>query len=205
MEIMSIINKLKKHYKINSLLIIPILTRRVLNKIYNFIFLKRYHIYADYSSFIYGVEYMHIGMLSVGRNCRIEMITEYKEKKLSPKLLVGNDVVINDFVHIGCSNYIEIGDNCLFASRIYISDHNHGSYKGDYVSCMDMRVVDRNIDTDKTVIIGKNVWLGEGVCVLPGSTIGDNSIIGANAVVVGEIPANCIAVGVPAKVIKFLG
>ena len=51
-------------------------------------------------------------------------------------------------------------------------------------------------------MIEENVWLGDGVCVLPGVTIGKGSIIGANAVVNKNIPAYCIAAGVPAKVIK---
>lgn len=65
-------------------------------------------------------------------------------------------------------------------------------------------VSERDLDYDKSVIIGKNVWLGEGVAVLPGAIIGDNAIIGANAVVIGEIPANAIAAGVPAKVKKII-
>ena len=51
-------------------------------------------------------------------------------------------------------------------------------------------------------MIGKNVWLGAGVIVLPGVTIGENSIIGAGSVVTHDIPANQIAVGSPAWVIK---
>ncbi|HFI1792856.1 TPA: DapH/DapD/GlmU-related protein, partial [Escherichia coli] len=51
-------------------------------------------------------------------------------------------------------------------------------------------------------IIGNDVWLGTGVTVLRGVRIGDGAIIGANAVVTKNIPDYCIAVGVPAKVIK---
>jgi lipopolysaccharide O-acetyltransferase len=52
------------------------------------------------------------------------------------------------------------------------------------------------------VRIGQRVWLGEGVSVLKGVTIGDGSIIGAGAVVNKDIPPNCIAVGVPARIVK---
>lgn len=54
------------------------------------------------------------------------------------------------------------------------------------------------------IIIGNNVWLGGGAIVLAGVTIGENSIIGAGAVVTKDIPANVVAVGNPAKVIKTL-
>lgn len=199
-----IIKKLKKHWDLNKFLMFSILTRRVLNKLYNFLFLSKYNIKTDYSSYIFGLKYMTIGSVQIGRQCRIEMITEYNNKKLTPKLVIGEKVSINDRVHIGCANYVEIGDNCLFASNIYISDHNHGIYKGINQSSIFQKVVDRDLDYDKSVIIGKNVWLGEGVAVLPGSQIGDNSIIGSNAVVTGIIPTNSIAIGVPARVIKTL-
>lgn len=54
------------------------------------------------------------------------------------------------------------------------------------------------------ITIGDNVWLGGGVIVLAGVTIGDNSVIGAGAVVTRDIPANVVAVGNPARVIKHL-
>ena len=54
------------------------------------------------------------------------------------------------------------------------------------------------------MIIGNNVWIGSGANILPGVSIGDNSIIGAGSVVIKDIPANSVAVGIPAKVIKNL-
>lgn len=180
-----------------------IFTRKLINKLYSIIFLKQYGIISDYSSYISGLKYMSIGSMYVGRHCRIEMITEYYGTHLNPKLKIGENVILNDMVHIGCANYIEIGDDCLFASRIYVSDHNHGSYKGELIDAASSLVRERNLDLDKPVIIGRNVWLGEGVSVLPGAKIGDNSIIGTNSVVIGEIPSDCIAAGIPAKVIKY--
>lgn len=54
------------------------------------------------------------------------------------------------------------------------------------------------------ITIGDNVWLGGGAIVLPGVTIGDNSVIGAGAVVTRSIPANVVAVGNPARVVRSL-
>jgi maltose O-acetyltransferase len=56
----------------------------------------------------------------------------------------------------------------------------------------------------KPITIGNNVWLGGGVIVLPGVTIGDNTVVGAGAVVTRDLPANVIAVGNPARVIRSL-
>ena len=54
------------------------------------------------------------------------------------------------------------------------------------------------------ITVEDNVWFGGGVTVLPGVTIGENSVIGAGAVVTRDIPANSVAVGNPAKVIKTI-
>ena len=54
------------------------------------------------------------------------------------------------------------------------------------------------------IVIGDNVWLGGGVIVCPGVTIGKNSVVGAGAVVTRDIPANVVAVGNPARVIKTI-
>lgn len=54
------------------------------------------------------------------------------------------------------------------------------------------------------VTIGSNVWIGGGSIILPGVTIGDNTTIGAGSVVNKSIPANCLAVGNPCRIIRFL-
>lgn len=54
------------------------------------------------------------------------------------------------------------------------------------------------------IVIGDNVWLGGGVIVLPGVTIGENTVVGAGAVVTTDLPANVVAVGNPARVIREL-
>lgn len=54
----------------------------------------------------------------------------------------------------------------------------------------------------KPITVGNNVWFGAGVTVCGGVTIGDNAVIGAGSVVVKDIPANCLAVGNPCKVLR---
>ena len=54
------------------------------------------------------------------------------------------------------------------------------------------------------ITIGDNVWLGGGVIVCPGVTIGENTVVGAGAVVTRDLPANVVAVGNPARVVKTL-
>lgn len=56
----------------------------------------------------------------------------------------------------------------------------------------------------KPIVIGDNVWLGGGAIVLPGVTIGENTVVGAGAVVTRDLPANVVAVGSPARVVRTL-
>jgi maltose O-acetyltransferase len=59
-------------------------------------------------------------------------------------------------------------------------------------------------ESAEPITIGDNVWLGGGVIVCPGVTIGENTVVGAGAVVVKDLPANVVAVGSPARVIREL-
>ena len=110
---------------------------------------------------------------------------------------------INDYVHIDAIERVIIGNDVLIASKVFISDHNHGRYnQADYMSTPDVPPVDRPLFSSP-VIIEDKVWIGENVCIMPGVTIGKGAIIGAGAVVTHNIPAESIATGVPAKVIKL--
>lgn len=54
------------------------------------------------------------------------------------------------------------------------------------------------------ITIGDNVWLGGGVIVLAGVVVGDNTVVGAGAVVTRDVPANAVAYGNPARVVRSL-
>ena len=156
---------------------------------------------------IRGKKYIKYGKnFTTGVGCRIEAYNfnnRISDRK-NPQLIIGNNVQINDYVHLSCAESVIIEDNVLIASKVYVSDLNHGNYsslKNLEHSCPDEIVKERKIFT-KPVKICQNTWLGENVAVLSGVTIGKNSIIGANSVVSKNIPENCIAVGNPAKVIK---
>lgn len=133
-----------------------------------------------------------------GRYCRIEAFSETNQKVL----IIGENVQINDFVHITAIEKVEIGKNVLIASKVYISDCSHGSYSGDKFDSDPTSIPKDRPLLSKRVCIKDNVWLGEFVSVLPGVTIGKGSIIGANSVVSKSIPEHVIAVGSPAKPIK---
>jgi len=149
---------------------------------------------------IRGKKYIDFGSkLTTGEGCRFEAYNNQKSKK---SLIFGRNIQLNDYVHITAMNNVVIGDNVLMASKIYISDCSHGFYSGEEMdSSPEQHPIDRSYNISE-VIIEDNVWLGEFVSVLPGVTIGKGAIIGSNSVVTKDIPANTIAVGSPAKVIK---
>ncbi|MCL3861689.1 sugar O-acetyltransferase [Actinotalea sp. K2] len=60
------------------------------------------------------------------------------------------------------------------------------------------------LEAARPITIEDNVWLGGGAIICPGVTIGENSVIGAGAVVTRDVPANSVAVGNPARVIRTI-
>jgi len=121
----------------------------------------------------------------------------------SNQIIFGKNIELGDYVHIGALSSITIGDNVLMASKIYITDHDHGVYQGGgECTSSPTQIQSQKPLNISPVSIGNNVWLGENVCVLKGVHIGENSIIGASSVVTKSIPPNVIAVGAPARVVK---
>lgn len=137
---------------------------------------------------------------TAGRNCRFEGTVDIP--KSLKTLLIGDNVQVNDLVHITAGERVEIQNNVLIASKVYISDTVHGSYGKHNIHSDPMTPPSERSLITSPVLIEENVWLGDGVCVLPGVTIGKGSIIGANAVVTKSIPSFSIAAGIPAQVIK---
>jgi acetyltransferase-like isoleucine patch superfamily enzyme len=109
---------------------------------------------------------------------------------------------MGDNVHIVAHEAVVIGDNCLIASKVFISDTSHGGYSG--VTGHTSPTVPPALRPmyTRAVTIGNNVWIGENVSILLGVTIADGCIIGANAVVTNDVPRDCIALGVPARTVK---
>lgn len=151
--------------------------------------------------FIRGKQMIKFGKnLTTGIGCRLEAFIAAGDKSF--KLTLGNNIQLNDYVHISAIRSVSIGDDVLIASHVYISDNSHGCYdNSEEATSPNIPPIKRPYLVEP-VKIGSRVWLGEGVIVLPGVNIGDGSIIGAHSIVNKDIPKNCIAVGSPVKIIK---
>lgn len=109
-------------------------------------------------------------------------------------IMVGKHSSINEGVVLNARSKILIGDNVHISPHVII---NTGML--DYIEIG----ADR-LHISKPVVVNDGVWIGSGAIINPGISIGINSVIGAGAVVTRDIPDNCVAVGVPAKIIKKL-
>lgn len=117
-------------------------------------------------------------------------------------LKIGTEFSVNGNYRIVVDpgTYILIGDDCMFSFDISMRS-NDGHSIFDVVSKENINSTD-DVNRSRSIVIGNHVWIGERAYILYNTQIGDGSIIGAMSLVKGRIPNNCIATGIPAKVIK---
>jgi len=106
---------------------------------------------------------------------------------------IGKRVFINSCCHFQDQGGIFIGDGCLIGHCVVLATLNH-----------DPEPSRRQNLRHKPIRIGNGVWIGANVTITAGVTIGDNAIIAVGAVVTKDVPADMIAGGVPAKIIKSI-
>lgn len=155
------------------------------------------------ASTIRGVRCIRFGQgIHVGGAIWIEAVTRYAGKDYAPCIVIGDGVSFSEDVHITCIDRIEIGRNVLMGSRVYISDHGHGVYKGSESSRPEEPPAQRLLGGGGPVRIDHNVWIGDNVVIVGPVHIGHGAVVGANSVVRHDIPAMSIVAGVPARAIK---
>ena len=103
--------------------------------------------------------------------------------EIHPGAKIGKGLFIDHGAGVVIGETTVIGNNCLLYQGVTLG--GNGKDKGK-----------------RHPTLGNNVMVGCGAKVLGPFTIGDNVKIAANAVVLNEIPANCTAVGAPARVVK---
>jgi|BioPla2DNA2_1021312.scaffolds.fasta_scaffold15745_4 acetyltransferase-like isoleucine patch superfamily enzyme len=151
--------------------------------------------YTKDNKFVYGLKFFKNWVLErLASNFPIPSwrvaLHRMRGVNIGKNVYIGYDVIF-DRIHPDCvtiGDYAEIGDRCI------ISAHSRGS----------LPLRERYPRSVQPVTIGSGVWMAPGCIVIQGVEIGENSVIGTGAVVTKSIPANCLAVGVPAKVVKKL-
>lgn len=121
-------------------------------------------------------------LLGVNRPCIVSTLTEGAQIHIGPNCGFSGTV-------IGCASKIVLGENVRCGANTLITD-------------TDWHTDDLRTGPDMPVSIEKNVWLGVNVTVLKGVTIGENTLVATGSLVTRSLPANVVAGGVPAKVLK---
>ena len=137
----------------------------------------------EYFSLMKELFYNQIGENSIIYN----QLTVVRPKNVK----IGKNVTVMNGVLMMSAGGITIEDNVLVAANVQLITNNHDPY-------------DRYVITCKPILIKEGAWIGAGATILPGVTVGKYAIVGADSLVSKDIPDYGIAVGSPAKVIKYL-
>jgi galactoside O-acetyltransferase len=141
------------------------------------------------------LRYLLLGLL-IGEKRGFFRIFERVTLEYLHGLSLGRGAGINTGCWINARGRVSIGDDTILGPYCVIHSANHR------MDQLDIPIQHQGFE-HKPVTLGNNVWLAARVTVLPGVSIGDNAVIGAGAVVTKDIPANAVAVGNPARVIRL--
>lgn len=139
--------------------------------------------------------------IQIGKRCgirdgaRIELLPG---GPIPPSLEIGDDVSVEQSVHIGCMHRIQIRDRVTIAARCTILDFSHPYEDVEDESSLVTRVT----NDPAPVEIGEGSFLGTGVVILPGVKLGKRCVVGANSVVTRSMPDYTVCAGAPAKPIR---
>ena len=137
----------------------------------------------EYFSLMRELFYNQIGENSIVNN----QLTVVLPKNVT----IGKGVTVMNGALMMAAGGITIEDKVMIAANVQLISNNHDPYEREILTC-------------KPILIKYGAWVGAGATILPGVTVGKYAIVGANSVVNKDIPDYAIAVGSPAKVIKYL-
>jgi putative sugar acetyltransferase len=131
-----------------------------------------------------------LGSLGEGAWIRPPLTVDYGENiHVGAKTFINNNLTALDVARI------TIGEDCQIGPNVQLLTPTHP---------VEPQPRRDKLEAAEPISLGDNVWLGGGVIVCPGVTIGDNSVIGAGSVVTHSLPANVIAVGSPARILRAI-
>lgn len=154
-------------------------------------------------------ERIHVGDdVKLGPGCVLKAATRYPggwmrhpegqqfEQTFDSSITLGDRVTSTGQLHIAAYDNVTIEDDVMFATNVFISDGSHG------FSTAETPYKFQPIESIQPVRVGRGSWIGQNVVIMPGVSVGELCVIGANSVVTKSVPAQSIAVGAPARVVK---
>lgn len=133
--------------------------------------------------------------VSIWPHCRIEGVFLYEGENFEPSIIIGNNVSIQQNLHLTCARNINIGQHTAIAANVTITDIDH-PYDDIHLP------IERQHLRVSHVKIGEDCKIYNNAVILSGTQIGKHCVVGANSVVKGEFPDYCVIAGIPAKVIR---
>ena len=131
-----------------------------------------------------------LGSVGEGAWIRPPLTVDYGENiHVGARTFINNNLTALDVARI------TIGEDCQIGPNVQLLTPTHP---------VEPQPRRDKLEAAEPISLGDNVWLGGGVIVCPGVTIGDNSVIGAGSVVTHSLPANVIAVGNPARILRAI-
>lgn len=134
--------------------------------------------------------------VTIGPRCIIDCTGVIRN--LGEGLVIGDNVGISAGAHISARGRIEIEDDCIIGPNVCLEAENH-LFNNPSIP------IRLQGESRCGIKLCHGCWIGRGATILDGVKVGANSVIGAGAVVTKDIPDYCVAVGVPAHVIKRIG
>lgn len=135
--------------------------------------------------------------IEIGDNCTIGIGCSFWLEGCNVHIKIGANTTFTQYVHFNAQengSYIECGEGCMFSNHIIVRTSDaHPIYD---------IATGKRVNYPKSVVIGKDVWVAPDTKIMKGAIIGDGSVIGSNTMVSKELPKHCLAVGMPAKVVK---
>jgi acetyltransferase-like isoleucine patch superfamily enzyme len=183
-----------------------LLASRVLHKVKSRLLAGLFNapnLYLGRGCVVHGARRISFGRNVYARsNLWLEAVVRYRGQQFTPAIEIGDNVSFSDSVHVTCIHSIILKKGILMGSRVYISDHNHGIYKGVGQSHPSEPPADRQLGGGGPVIIGENVWIGDNAVLLGPLVIGDGAVIASNSVVKHDVAPHTIVAGIPARPVK---
>lgn len=130
-------------------------------------------------------------------NCHVGPNCSFWLEGNNVQITIGKRTTFTNTVHVNAqedNTSIEIGEDCMFSNHIIIrTSDSHAIYSNE---------TNKRINPAKPIRIGNHVWIAPGSEVMKGVVVGDGCIIGSQTMVTKDVPANCLVVGRPARVVK---
>lgn len=182
---------------------------------------------SEYEKMTAGEPYCPLDPELCARRAKARIFTSAYDRTTDADLAEREDLLRGILGSCGKAPYVEPTFRCDYGCNVHVGDDFYANFDcvmldtcpitiGDramlgpgvhiYTACHPLDSAERSsgVEYGKPVTIGSDVWLGGRAVVNPGVTIGNRVVVASGAVVASDVPDDCVAAGVPARIVKKL-